>query len=389
VVAWIAAVVFLVGLLLMWTSREGMNSPAVWIMDQVVELKSAYALAKSDKILAHVVTTYDACGILFSVSCGVLVAGAIGAIGAYRRLKACICVYVLLAGFLAVAVFFGGVHIAQRKFAVEPLAAKTVKNMCRPSVYMSLSSELECDWALKQFATQQSELHCGQTCRQMVDHLLMMGHMDVDGRRVLKGCQLMRQLCARFEYEAFDTQDPATCAKMLRRNKTGSSFGIPWITEHSCLRQCDNDIKCQSYAYSQRSTAEPELCILGAGVPSNHPPPNWTRMSLMEATSNLERGGSIGCSHRTVPVVIQDYYTQTFFLATISLFLSCTLFLSTCGSMCLLYNMSFKRRGKATAMELCLMMCCPCCVRQHSPFSDDEYTSNDDDDEGSDAENVE
>ncbi|CAK0873024.1 unnamed protein product [Prorocentrum cordatum] len=168
---------------------------------------------------------------------------------------------------------------------------------------------------------------------------------------------------------------------------SGTMYGAS-LSEAGCRAECDADIRCTAYAFSEELPgAKPERCLLGQGVASLHPRPQWFAYAPRDAAGFLQGGGPISCFRRAGPVVLDGFRSAGAWSSVATLVLSLVLAASTCGSCCHLYNLLMLRQGKPTAAELSVLMCCPCCAhRVHRQLRDPIFDSDSDEEASSDNE---
>jgi len=357
----LAAVSLMAGVLLAAVSFAGLRSEALWTIDRIVVFNVAWQGGRGT--LLPLLTTRRIFKILVGVGLVVSAAAVVGILGARTRHKSLVCTYVALASTLSAVTLMGGVQAIQRKSVVEPLVHREVMDLCNATRYIRLSSAMGCKWAS---AYAPSEVpSCGNICQWRVD---VFGQM--------RGCAVMPRLCTSFFYEELNPGMGASdCVAAI--SQTGSAMYGASEGRAACQDLCDKDIRCAAYAYSSASLAKPELCLLGAGVASAHPSPEWSAFLLpTEATAFLSGGSNLQCYRRTEPRVLDDFRTHGTRLAVTTLTLGLILAVSTVNSCRLMYNVNMRRRGKPSATELGAMMCCPCCAQEtHSKFHELELSS--------------
>mmetsp|Transcript_45322 Transcript_45322/g.129385 ORF Transcript_45322/g.129385 Transcript_45322/m.129385 type:complete len:389 (+) Transcript_45322:85-1251(+) len=360
--AWLAALASLTGLVLVVVSVAAMRSGALFVVDRLVLLDAAWR-GRLDTP-PPVVTTRRIFEVLIFVGFLVICTSFLGIMGARTRHKSAVCTYVVFAAIFTVIMLAGGISTIQRKALVEPLIARQVVDLCNATTYIRLATQLRCKFA-KSYAP--SEITpCGVFCDFRANLL-----------RQLQGCIVMPRLCEQFFYEEFRSGD---CAAEIAQG--GSAIYMASETSERCRQLCDDDIRCTAYAHSGAAPAKPERCLLGQGVAADHPPPRWSALAPTQAAEYLGGGGRVSCFRRTEPRVLERFRTHGTRLAVSTMVLGLVLTVSTTFSCCLMYNLNIKRRGRPTAAELALMLCCPCCARDaHRKFSKPQESDESDEEE--------
>lgn len=358
-----AGIALVTGLVLAGLSYTSARSSGIQYVDRLVTFAPAAGMPPP-------VTTLDVLRLLEGVSVFVVLAALIGVLGGALRKKRIICTYVTLAGLLTVVMAASAHYTWQRRVAVAPAVHQRVEELCNHTRYTKFAKELNCTFAS---AYSDDEVEpCNEFCKVRANRL-----------RELDGCLMMDALCNHFFYEELGTRQE--CIHALMDASTGTMYGAS-LSEAGCRAECDADIRCTAYAFSEELPgAKPERCLLGQGVASLHPRPQWFAYAPRDAAGFLDGGGPISCFRRAGPVVLEVFRVAGARSSVITLALSLVLAVSTCGSCCHLYNLMMLRRGKPSAAELSVLMCCPCCAhRVHRRLRDPIFDSDSDEEASSD-----
>jgi len=233
---------------------------------------------------------------------------------------------------LALVSVLAGVQAFQRKALVEPVIYDLVEDLCNFTTYVRLGRNIPCDWQADFASEPLSE--CNDFCQARVESLSS-----------LDGCDILPDLCGAFSYNQVSCEDQVVSQQMY---STEAALG-------GCASKCDDDIACTGYMHNGST------CVLTAGVETQHPPPDW-QLESPESVSPGAGETSWTCFERETPVALEDFESYGTGLAWMTVILGAILLVAACSSMMLLYDANVKRRGKPTARNLAMLMCCPCCA---------------------------
>jgi len=368
--ACVACAVLVNGLALAVVSSLGLRSGAIAVIDELVRLETAQTAKRQAHLGLHALFQLVTTGRIFwgLSGTGVLVALAalVGIIGAKLRSRQLMATYVILAAVMTAVTTAGGISVLQRRQVVEPIVERQVLDLCNYTRYIRLAKHIPCPFAASYAPSEVPP--CGAFCMWRVGLL-----------RKLHACPIMHRLCQRFFYTPLSYDGGKNCSAAIEEH--GSTMYMAAEGEVRCRELCDEDIRCTAYAYSGASRAKPERCVLGQAVAADHLPPRWSPIAPPKAAEYLAGGSSLSCYRRTSPVVLETFRKHGRRLVACALILAVVLLASTVISCCLVYNVNAHERGRPTAKELSLMMCCPCCSGDlHRQFSRPVILS----DEGSD-----
>jgi len=347
------------GLALAVVSTLGLRSGAIALIDDIVRLETAQTAKRQVHsglhALFHSVTTGRIYWGLSGTGVFVALAALVGIIGAKLRSRQLMATYVILAAVLTAVTTAGGISMLQRRQVVEPMVERQVLDLCNYTRYIRLARHIPCPFAASYAPSEVPP--CNAFCMRRVGLL-----------RQLRACPIMRRLCQRFFYTPLSSEGGKDCAAAIEEH--GSTMYMAAEGEARCRELCDGDIRCTAYAYSGASKAKPERCLLGQAVAAEHLPPRWSPVPPPQAAEYLAGGSSLSCYRRTSPVVVETFRTHGRRLVACALILAAVLLASTVMSCCLVYTVHVHERGRPTAQELSLMMCCPCCSGDvHRQFS--------------------
>jgi len=297
-------------------------------------------------------------------------------------------------------VLVSSAQTSQRRLLATPVLMRQAENLCNTSTYIQLSTGLECNYTK---LYDKSEVPpCGPLCEFRVKEL-----------RKNKGCSVLPRLCSAFDYEELEgggCLEAALDTGMVAYKHKGES-----MTFDSCKEACDSDIGCDTFITLSHTGGEAQCVILSARA-TWHNPRNWTkftrgfrkflarhqnRSAESDSSNVMGEGWDHQCLRRTKPQVLLDFMDMGLYLAVTTASLAVVLLLSTFCTCCMLYNVNMNRRGLPTALELGLMMLCPCfSAHVHRKFHEeyfdesakaihDEDDSDEDDSDGEDEDSDE
>lgn len=332
----LGCVVLITGVFLCVISYNAVKQQGMEDMDQLVSFQADW------QVKVRPMTTYQVLKWLKVVSWLVIVAGILGILGGIIQKKRIICVHTTLAAVLTVLMIMSACYTLQRRLKVAPLIMEQVGDLCDSDRYMKFAKHIGCSFASRYEESEVGE--CNEACQVRADLLEKHG-----------GCLIMESLCKHFNYNDVDTD----CLSFLKSANNGNAMYYCSQDEEQCRADCNDDIMCNAYAYSAPSDEKPQICLLGQAVAKSHTNEKWfewTEQDEQDMVSPME------CYNRTDPQVLGNFRKIGTHIAVCTLALSVVLAAATCCSCCHLYNLILMRRGLPTAVDLSLMMCCPCCA---------------------------
>lgn len=381
--AFTALLTLVCGLFLMSVSFRGMHSEAVDILDDLVKFDTAYPgqMAGSD---IPPLTTKRIMQSLFWMSILVVVAAVIGIVGSMLRQKGPVCVYVVLASALSLVVLVSAAQTSQRRILAAPMLMRQVEDICMPVRYIRLTHTLGCDFA-KVYDEAEMKHPCGPYCQFRVQAL-----------QEFHGCEVLPKLCTSFTYEELQSGGCLSAAL-----QTGMAVyrhtGLP-MSADDCHAACDNDIGCSTVINLLHEGSGQAQCMVLSARASFHSTANWTEVGQGARLYLGKHGNATGtvngwthqCFRRAQPRVLVEFMDCGLRLAVATASLGVALLLSVFCTFCILYNVNMSRRGLPTALELGLMMLCPCCShhvhrRFHEDYFEKDFAEGDSDGEEEDS----
>lgn len=322
----LTSLAFLAGIILLLVSIFAVKSHELWVIDRLVK----FEFRDSDVV---VLTTRRIFMLLLGVSAAVMIVCLVGLIASLTRHKKLASAFTTPTAILALISLFSGLQAFERKALVEPIIFDLVDDLCNFTTYVRLGRNIPCEWE-DDFASEPPS-DCNEFCQGRVQSLSS-----------LDGCDILPDLCGAFSYAEVGCDEQGRSKDMYSTDATSDE----------CATKCDDDIACTGYLHDGGST-----CVLTAGVEAQHPSPEW--QAETSSTLNVSSGAiSWQCFEREAPVALTDFESYGTRLAWSTVVLGAVLMLTACSSTCLLYDTHVKRRGKPTARNLGMLMCCPCCA---------------------------
>lgn len=343
-------------LAMIWACRLALSSRAIRTVDHLVEYNAMWLGATSDgwEEIADeipVFTTQRIVQSLLVCSYVIVLASILGVAGALLRRKGLVCTYVILASCLSVVVLVGAAQIWQTRLLATPLLTQQVLELCNTTTYVELTTSLGCP--LRRPYLPSEVVPCDEACAFRVASL-----------QRLDGCTELPMLCKRFTYQRLP---PALCLDAANRSDTAYEYVRGKLRFDACRAECDIDIGCDTFVHKPS-----EACILLSGLASQHSTTTWHALRKESLAQRVPRGWEQRCYRRVEPMVLRVFTEHGRKLATATSVLGAMMFLSTACTWLLMYNVNINRKGKPTAVELGLMMMCPCCSQQlHRRFHGD------------------
>lgn len=358
-------VVFICGIIIAVVAFFAQNSHALHTADQLVKFNTG----------GKAFTLKDLYLVVCFVGIGTIIAGLIGLAGVFhpeRPQRAAISCYGISLLFFAAFFVVSTTTTFMRNQSVSPIIKRQVRDFCNRTTFVRLTSNIPC--ANMEFAQTFSltPTYCGDECKARVDLLKTMDPAS-------HGCDLLGQLCGRYEYEVMGTGycQVKTATGTLVRPTMYAAAGTM-----DCKKACNSDVECTGYVVVEGSA--PECGVITSGSTQKYTPATWKAVAG-EANFDIvgtDSQASVTCNKKGLSMANRKFKTYSLILSWFSLVMTIAILAVTILTLSHLYTVSMRRTGKKGAGALCCLMLCPCMHEEGEDHLTEEVLTDDSDVEG-------